>query len=217
MKSFKQFVRTNWRGFLARLPLPLLGLAASYGVYRYALVFVPFWVAVVTASSFEFVYIGLAVYDKFSPKERQDAFYVSVGAVVTSIAYNVLDGFFHRRPHLLVGMQWWGDLLLSIVHGAPLAILAFLVSRLVMHPSSKVSKNDELSNNRSQSAKSIVGGRKTEYTVDDLREFLDSVEYFKRNELADALGCSPATASNLINAGLDNKLIAKNNGGYVVI
>ncbi|MFN8504459.1 hypothetical protein [Kouleothrix sp.] len=32
---------THWRGVLARLPLPMLALAASYGVYSFAALFVP--------------------------------------------------------------------------------------------------------------------------------------------------------------------------------
>lgn len=209
-----RFIGRNWRGFLARWPLPLLGLAASYGVYRFALVFVPVWVAIVTASAFEFVYIGLAVYDGFGEKERREALYVSLGGVVTSILYNVLDGYFHRRPALLDAMPWWGDLLLAFVHGAPLAVLAFLVSRLVMHPDSS---NRPSSNNRLERDKMLVGGRNPEFTVDSLKTFLDGVEYFKRADLVEALGCSPSTASNLLQLAIDDGLIARNNGGYVVV
>lgn len=208
------FIVRNWRGFLARLPLPMLGLAASYGVYRFALLFVPGWVAVITASSFEFVYIGLAVYDKFDAKGRQSALYVSLAAVVTSILYNVLDGFFHRRPDLLAGLPWWGDLLLSVVHGAPLAVLAFLVSRLVMHPASAPATP---SNNRPESAKTLVGGRVPEYTIDNLKTFLDTVEHFKRADVIEALGCSASTASGLLQVAIDDGLVARNNGGYVAL
>lgn len=174
----------------------------------------PGWVAVITASSFEFVYIGLAVYDKFDKRGRKSALYVSLAAVVTSILYNVLDGFFHRRPDLLGGLPWWGDLLLSVVHGAPLAVLAFLVSRLVMHPSSL----DRVpSNNRTERDKTLVGGRNPEYTLDTLKTFLDTVEHFKRSDIVEALGCSPSTASGLLQLAVDDGLIARNNGGYVVI
>lgn len=208
--SIGRMVAKYWRGFLARLPLPLLGLAAMYGVYRFALIFSPPWVAVVMAGSFEFVYIGLAVYDKFDERQRRSAVHVSWGAVVTSILYNVLDGYFHRRPWLLDSMPWWGDLLLAIVHGAPLAILAFLVSRLVMHPATP-------SENRPQSPKPVVGGRTPEYSLDDLRGFLDGVENFKRSDVVEALGCSPSTASELLKLALADGLVDRNNGGYVVL
>jgi hypothetical protein len=204
-----RFVAGNWRGFFALLPLPLLGLAASYGVYRFALVFVPGWVAIVTASSFEFVYIGLAVYNKFGEKERRSALYVSLGAVVTSILYNVLDGFFHRRPELLTNMPWWGDLLLSVVHGAPLAILAFLVSRLVMHPPTAT-------NNRSESLKSLVGGRPAAYSLDQLKTVLDGREIVKRGDVMTELGCSATTATELLGQGVDAGLLRKNGVGYYV-
>lgn len=214
----RSFISRNWRGFLARLPLPMLGLAASYGVYRFALLFVPGWVAVITASSFEFVYIGLAVYDKFDERGRKSALYVSLAAVVTSILYNVLDGFFHRRPDLLGGLPWWGDLLLSLVHGAPLAVLAFLVSRLVMHPPTVAQSADRtMYNNGIERDKTLVGGRNPEYTLDSLKTFLDGVEHFKRGDVVDTLGCSASTASGLLQLALDDGLIARNNGGYVVL
>lgn len=204
-----RLIDRNWRGFVARLPLPLLGLAASYGVYRFALVFVPMWVAIVTASSFEFVYIGLAVYDKFGAKERREALYVSLAAVVTSILYNVLDGFFHRRPELLSGLPWWGDLALSLVHGAPLAILAFLVSRLVMHPPTTT-------NNRLESLKGLVGGRPMTYSLDQLKTVLDGRAVVKRADVMAELGCSATTATELLAQGVDLGLLRKNGVGYYV-
>lgn len=216
--DMSKFIARNWRGFLARLPLPMLGLAASYGVYRFALLFVPGWVAIVTASSFEFVYIGLAVYDKFGERERKSALYVSLAAVVTSILYNVLDGFFHRRPDLLAGLPWFADLMLSVVHGAPLAVLAFLVSRLVMHPSgTHIASSHSPSQKRQESPETLVGGRASEFTMDSLKTFLDGVENFKRSDVTEALGCSPATASRLLQLAIDDGLVVRNNGSYVVI
>jgi hypothetical protein len=221
MRSFLsvvgRFIGANWRGFFAVLPLPMLGLAASYGVFRFALVFVPAWVAIITASSFEFVYIGLAVYNKFTAAQRREALHISLGAVAVSVLYNALDGVFHRRPWLLDGMPWWGDVLLALVHGLPLAVLAFLVSRLVMHPAS-VTQNVHAtpSNNRSESSKTLVGGRLPEYTLDGLKTFLDGREYVKRSDVVDGLGCSASRASELLSEAVGAGVLRKNGVGYYV-
>jgi hypothetical protein len=39
----------NWRGILARLPLPMLALAASYGVYEFARLYIGLAVVQVSA------------------------------------------------------------------------------------------------------------------------------------------------------------------------
>lgn len=126
-------IRTYWRGFLARLPLPMLALAASYGVYSFARLFVPLWVAVIQAAAFEIVYIGLAVQPGLDEKARRRATAISVGAVVVSILYNTLAGLFHRNPDWLVAMPWYAEAGLAVLHGAPLAWVAYLVSDLLLH------------------------------------------------------------------------------------
>lgn len=126
-------LRTYWRAFLARLPLPMLALAASYGVYSFAGLFVPLWVAVVQAAAFELVYIGLAVQPGLDEKARRRATAISVGAVVVSILYNTLAGLFHRNPAWLAAMPWYAEAGLAVLHGAPLAWVAYLVSDLLLH------------------------------------------------------------------------------------
>lgn len=128
-----------WRTVLAVLPLPMLALAASYGVYSFALLFVPQWVAVVQAAAFELTYIGLAVLIGLDRAQRARAGAISIGAVAVSILYNSLAGLFHRRPELLAaGADAWGiaaDVLLSIAHGLPLALVAYFVADLLLHRS----------------------------------------------------------------------------------
>lgn len=125
--------RIDWRGLLAVLPLPMLALAASYGVYSFALLFVPLWVAVVQAAAFELTYIGLAVLVGLDDRQRRRAGHISVGAVVVSVLYNSLAGLFHRRPVLLDGLPWWGDAILAALHGLPLALVAYFVADLLLH------------------------------------------------------------------------------------
>jgi len=127
----------HWRLILARLPLPLLALAASYGVYSFALLFVPLVVAIIQAAAFELTYIGLAVTLGLSDDDRRRATTISVGAVVASIIYNTLAGWFHRQPQLLENASPIAWLMFAILHGAPLAWVAYLVADLLLHSSAQ--------------------------------------------------------------------------------
>lgn len=125
-------LQNHWRAILATLPLPMLALAASYGVFSFARLFVPLWVAVIQASAFEATYIGLAVV-RVGDDQRRRARAISIGAVVVSVAYNSLAGLFHRQADLLLGLPLLAECVLAILHGAPLAWVAFLVSDLLLH------------------------------------------------------------------------------------
>lgn len=129
------YIARTWRGVFARLPLPMLALAASYGVYSFASLFVPFWVAVVQAAAFELTYIGLAVVQGLDGAGRRRATLISVGAVVASVAYNTLAGLFHRNPAWLQALPWYAEVALAVLHGAPLAWVAYLVADLLLHTS----------------------------------------------------------------------------------
>lgn len=126
-------MKIDWRGILARLPLPMLALAASYGVYSFARLFVPEWVAIIQASAFELTYVGLAVTRTLDGPQRKRATAISVGAVVASIVYNTLAGWFHRQPNLLDAASPIAWLMFAILHGAPLAWVAYLVADLLLH------------------------------------------------------------------------------------
>lgn len=123
----------DWRGLLARLPLPMLALAASYGVYSFAALFVPTFIAGVQAAAFELTYIGLAVSRTLDTAQRKRATAISIGAVVTSIVYNTLAGWFHKVPGLLESASPLAWLCFAILHGAPLAWVAYLVADLLLH------------------------------------------------------------------------------------
>lgn len=122
----------RWRAILATLPLPMLALAASYGVYEYSRLFVPAWVALAQAAAFELTYVGLSVV-QVQNDQRHRARLISLGAVVVSVSYNTLAGLFHREPALLAAAPLWANVILSLLHGAPLAWLAFLVADLLLH------------------------------------------------------------------------------------
>jgi len=128
----------HWRLLLSRAPLPMLALAASYGVYSYALLFVPLWVAIVQACAFETTYIGLAVTQNLDANTRRRATTISVGAVVASIIYNTLSAWFYRQPQLLENASALAWLALALLHGAPLAWVAYLVSDLLLHSATPV-------------------------------------------------------------------------------
>src|SRR6266536_6171242 len=92
--------RIDWRAVLSRAPLPMLALAASHGVYSYNLLFVPVWVALVSAAAFELTYCGLSVVT-LTADQQPRARRIAASAVFVSVIYNTLAGLFHRRPDLL--------------------------------------------------------------------------------------------------------------------
>ena len=120
----------HWRDLLARAPLPMLALAASYGVYSYQLLFVPAWAALMSAAAFEATYLALALVGTPDPRR---ATAISVAAVVVSVAYNTLSALFVRRPALLIDTPLWGDVALAVLHGLPLAVVAYNVAALLLH------------------------------------------------------------------------------------
>jgi hypothetical protein len=122
----------DWRASLAQLALVTLALSAAYGVYRFQAHFTPSWVALVSATSFELTYIGLAVLQT-TQATRKRATAISVGAVVVSVVYNSLSALFDIRPALLVSPPLWAHATLAVLHGVPLAFVAFLVSDLLLH------------------------------------------------------------------------------------
>ena len=124
---------TVWRALLARIPLPMLALAASYGVYSFNRLFVPVWVALVSAAAFELTYVGLAVWDAGDAAQRHRARAISLGAVGVSVIYNTLAGLAHRAPDVFDGLPRTIEIALALLHGAPLAIVAFLVADLLLH------------------------------------------------------------------------------------
>lgn len=138
MGKIRSSISLHWRGFLARLPLPTLALAAAYGVYSFQVIFTPAWVAVVSAASFELCYIGLAV-ARLGADERKRAVTISLGAVVVSVLYNSLSALFAIRPALLVDRPLWADIGLAVVHGLPLAVVAYLVADLLLHATTPTS------------------------------------------------------------------------------
>lgn len=209
------WLRVHWRRILAIAPLPALGLAASYGVYRFALLFVPGWVAVVQAASFELTYIGLAVVDGLTAPQRRRAQWIGVGAVAVSVLYNSLDGLFHRRPQLLAEMPLGGEVALAVLHGLPLAVVAYLVSNLLLHAAS-VSESQKQAEPGKTDADLAGPGRAREYSLEDVRQVLAGETHAKRSDLVERLGCSPATASRLIADALQDGYLTKNGAGYVV-
>ncbi|MCG8351146.1 MAG: hypothetical protein MI924_25530 [Chloroflexales bacterium] len=120
------------QAFIARLPLPMLALAASYGVYTFNLLFVPVWVALVSAAAYELTYVALA-FVRVADAQRRRAAIIALAAVVVSVLYNSLSGLFHRRPDLLISPPLWADVTLAVLHGLPLAIVAYNVAVLLLH------------------------------------------------------------------------------------
>ena len=126
----------KWRFILGRLPLPMLALAASHGVYSFGTLYMPWYFALISAAAFELTYVGLAVANLQTDDERRRARNISVGAVVVSILYNAVAAYFHRNPSTLVDMRWQAEAGLALLHAAPLATVAYLVASLLLHSES---------------------------------------------------------------------------------
>jgi hypothetical protein len=120
----------TYRDAMPRLALVMLALTAAYGVYEFQLVFVPWWIALASATAFELVYVALAVLET---PDRRRAAAIAFTAVAVSVVYNSLAALFTRRPEALANTPLWADVLLAGLHGAPLAIVAYNLSVLLVH------------------------------------------------------------------------------------
>ena len=90
--------------------------------------------AYVTAAAFELTYIGLAVVPLSDKESKGKAVWVAQAAVLVSVAYNVISGFLHRNPTALdTAGAWWLEIILSLIHGLPLASVGYLLSTLILH------------------------------------------------------------------------------------
>src|SRR5262245_22296436 len=118
------------REWLARAPLPLLALSAAWGVWQFQMQFTPWFVALLSALAFEAVYVSLALVPTSDPRR---ATVISMSAVAVSVIYNTLSSLFHLRPALLDNRTLVMDGALAILHGAPLAIVAYAVADLLLH------------------------------------------------------------------------------------
>ena len=124
--------RIPWRMMIARSALPLLALSASYGVYEFAQLFVPTWVAVVSAAAFEITCLGLALMD-LAESERRRANLIAVVAVVVSATTNWVAGYLYFSAHSTLNLAPWQIGLLSLLHSAPIALLFYALSNLLIH------------------------------------------------------------------------------------
>jgi hypothetical protein len=118
-------------GCLPYAALFALGLSASFGVYQFGLLYVPWYVSLITAAAFELTYVGLSVITIRNSQERDKATWVARGAVFVSVAYNVISGYLHRNP--ITRFDWWLEIVFALLHGAPLAIVAYALATLLLH------------------------------------------------------------------------------------
>lgn len=133
----------SWRWWLGRLPLPMLALAASHGVYSFGTLYMPWYFALISALAFELTYVGLAVAELATDTERIRARNISIGAVVVSILYNAVAAYFHRNPSALIDMRWYAEAAMAVLHAAPLATVAYLVASLLLHSDSAEPETDD--------------------------------------------------------------------------
>ncbi len=113
------------------LPLPTLGIAASWGVFHFANVFSPTIIAIFEAVGFELVYIGLSTLRDLPDKFRKYRQYVSLGAVAVSVVYNSLSAWLVLQPDLFDSLHFGWQIAVSVAHGLPIAVLGYFVADLI--------------------------------------------------------------------------------------
>lgn len=124
--------------FFARLPLAMLGLGASFGVYHFSSHFAPDVFALIVGASFELVYIGIANFKNLNPSQKERASKVAAGAVAVSVVFNIISACMYVCPNWFdfTGDDFFTKITvwtLAIVHGVPMAILNYQYASLVIH------------------------------------------------------------------------------------
>lgn len=89
----------SWRKAFAEAPVPMMGIASSYGVYAFNLVFMPWWAAMIVAAAYESVYIGIPSLDNLSPEQVTLAGKLARAAGWVSFAQNGLAGLEYAWAH----------------------------------------------------------------------------------------------------------------------
>lgn len=129
---------TNWRFWLPRLNVPMIGFGASYGVYAFNVPFLPWWAAITQAGSLESTYVGLAAMDDNNPETAATKKLIARWAGWLSFGENAIAGLFHARPDVLVWMARpdWIQLVcwsvLTCIHASQIWI-AYHSAMLVFH------------------------------------------------------------------------------------
>ena len=119
--------------FMRMAPLPMLGLALSYGVYHFASHFMPPPFPFIEAAGIVLIYIGLATLRNLSKADRLRATWISIGAVAVDVIYNTLSAALYQDPQIFDKLEPWLFWLLCFGHGFPIAVLLFFVAGLLLH------------------------------------------------------------------------------------
>lgn len=118
--------------WLIRIAVACLGFRASFGVYTFAAELVPWPVALIESCSLELTYIGLT-FIGLEDSDGRRATWIAVGALFVSVLYNTLASALMQDGQIFSGLSGFWFWLVSTLHGAPLAILAYLVSDMLFH------------------------------------------------------------------------------------
>lgn len=176
MKELQEVWNKFIDGLFAILPylaLFMLGLSASYGVYQFALLYVPYEVAVITAASFELTYIGLSSVPIRTQEDKDKAAWVARGAVFVSVTYNVISGYLHRVPDASFSAT---EAVLAVLHGSPLAIVAYLLSELLIHSKKSSATSTVISLGKASTSKGNATSESGEHlpsvTIENLPQHL---------------------------------------------
>ena len=136
----KPFAKTLM-AILPYLPLPMFGLAASYGVYHFASLFMPPFFAVIVAGGFECTYIGIAALE-LREHELKRGQRVALQAVIVSMIYNFMSAGItiigkDQPQEVIASLHWIAQVILFLLHGLPIAWLCYEVAKLILHKNQK--------------------------------------------------------------------------------
>jgi hypothetical protein len=185
--------------YITLLPISLLALSASYGIYSFSLLFVPWYIAGITALAFELTYCTLVFIDSSKAKP------VSVMAVIVSVLWNVGHSLFVLYPASveMVYNSLWLSFILAAIHGVPLATLAYLVADVSLHvsPTAKhdtldVEINNEIDTDINE-IDSSIGVKDSEVTRNE-QIILDKQSGMTYNELSNKYNISKRRVQQIV-------------------
>lgn len=197
--------------YITVLPIALLALSASYGIYSFSLLFVPWYIAGITALAFELTYCTLVFIDSAKVKP------VSIMAVIVSVLWNVGHSMFVLYP-ASVEMIYNSLLLsfvISVIHGLPLATLAYLVAEVSLHTSESgntsqvkgkekgnISQVGESGNGKTSQV--VESGKTSHYKASNERNvklLLDKQAGMTSTELSNKYGISRQRVNQIVGKG----------------
>ena len=111
---------------------PDAGAGRQLGRSLFAALYVPWRSRSSKRPRFELTYYRSGDPRDMTDAQRRRATGISIGAVVVSVPKQLDRRFFCAQPALLAGLPPWAEAIGAVLHGAPLAVVAYLVADLLL-------------------------------------------------------------------------------------